>query len=113
MLSHANLYANAMQGVLWFKDTRPGEERTLAALPFFHVFAMTTVLLFGVYAGAEIIMLPRWDLRAGRPHDRARKPTYLPRRSHPVQRHRELPRQGRPDQHPFLHQRRRAAAAGG
>ncbi len=77
MLSHANLYANATQGVLWFKDTRPGQERTLAALPFFHVFAMTTVLLFGVHAAAEIIMLPRWDLRQAVRTIARRKPTYF------------------------------------
>ncbi len=60
MLSHANLHANAVQGVLWFHATRPGQERVLAALPFFHVFALTTVLLFSVQAGAEIVMLPRF-----------------------------------------------------
>ncbi len=77
MLSHANLYANTAQGVRWFKDTRWGEERTLAALPFFHVFAMTTVLLFSIYAGAEIILLPRWDLRQAVGTIARRKPTYL------------------------------------
>ena len=77
MLSHANLYANAVQGVLWFKDTKPGAERTLAALPFFHVFAMTTVLLFSVHAGAEIIMMPRWDLQQAIRLIAKRKPTYL------------------------------------
>ena len=60
MLSHANLHANAVQSILWFHATRPGQERMLAALPFFHVFALTTVLLFSVHAGAEIVMLPRF-----------------------------------------------------
>ena len=64
MLTHANLYANTVQGVRWFKDTRPGEERVLAVLPFFHVFGMTTVLLYGVHAGAEIVMMPRFELPA-------------------------------------------------
>ncbi len=77
MLSHANLYANAVQGVRWFKDTQPGQERTLAALPFFHVFAMTTVLLFSIHSGSEIILLPRWDLRQAIRVIARRKPTYL------------------------------------
>ena len=77
MLSHANLYANASQGVLWFKDTIPGAERTLAALPFFHVFAMTTVLLFSVRAAAEMILMPRWDLEQAIRLIGRHKPTYL------------------------------------
>ena len=78
MLSHANLYANAAQGVMWFKDTRPGEERVLAALPFFHVFAMTTVMLFAVFSGAEIIMLPRFELRNAVATIGRRRPTFMP-----------------------------------
>ncbi len=78
MLSHANLYANAVQGVRWFKDTRFGHERMLAVLPFFHVFAMTTVLLFSVYSGAEIIMLPRFVLRDAVRAIARRRPTYMP-----------------------------------
>jgi len=78
MLSHANLYANTIQGVRWFKDTRMGQERTLAALPFFHVFAMTTVLLFSVHAGAEIIMLPRFELAQAVRTIARRKPTFMP-----------------------------------
>ena len=62
MLTHANLYANAVQGVRWFLNPVPGQERVLAALPFFHVFAMTTVLLFAVRTAAEIIMLPRFEV---------------------------------------------------
>lgn len=78
MLSHANLVANAVQGARWFSDTRPGEERMMAALPFFHVFAMTTVLLFSVYAGAEIIMVPRFELAQVVKLIGRRRPTFMP-----------------------------------
>ena len=78
MLSHANLYANAVQGTRWFSDTRFGEERTLAVLPFFHVFAMTTVMLFSVRAAAEIIMLPRFDLAQAVATIARRRPTFMP-----------------------------------
>ncbi len=78
MLSHANLYANALQGAGWFHKARPGEERVLAALPFFHVFAMTTVLLFGVALGAEIIMLPRFELKQAVATIARRRPTFMP-----------------------------------
>ncbi len=78
MLSHANLVANTIQGTRWFSDTRPGEERMLAVLPFFHVFAMTTVLLFSVHSGAEIIMLPRFELAQAVKLIARRRPTFMP-----------------------------------
>ena len=62
MLTHANLTANARQCVLWFSEARPGEERMLAVLPFFHVFAMTVALNAAMLLGAEILLVPRFDL---------------------------------------------------
>ncbi|MDA5194027.1 long-chain-fatty-acid--CoA ligase [Govanella unica] len=64
MLSHANLYVNALQSKLWFSGVRLGEERILAVLPFFHVFAMTGVLNMGIAVGGELLMLPRFELEA-------------------------------------------------
>jgi len=61
MLSHANLAANVSQMLHWFPDLRPGEEKILGVLPLFHVFAMTSVMNFAVAAGAEMILLPRYD----------------------------------------------------
>src|SRR3712207_4332676 len=43
MLTHANLCANARQSIAWDTATREGEERVLAVLPFFHIFALTAV----------------------------------------------------------------------
>ena len=78
MLSHANLYANTVQGVRWFHNPAPGQERMLAALPFFHVFAMTTVLLFSVHSATEIIMLPRFELKQAVRAIARRRPTFMP-----------------------------------
>ena len=36
----------------------------MAVLPFFHVFAMTSVLNYGIVMGAELVMLPRFELGA-------------------------------------------------
>ena len=74
----ANLYANTVQLRLWFKDVKPGQERVLAVLPFFHVFAMTTVLLAAVDGGQEIIMLPRFELTSVIRTIARRRPTMLP-----------------------------------
>ena len=62
MLTHANLTANARHCVLWFPEARLGEEKMLAVLPFFHVFAMTVALNTAMMLGAEILLVPRFDL---------------------------------------------------
>ncbi|WP_419905799.1 long-chain-fatty-acid--CoA ligase [Kiloniella sp.] len=62
VLTHANIMANTKQVVAWFSDAVPGEERIMGVLPMFHVFAMTTVLNMGIALGAEIILLPRFQL---------------------------------------------------
>ena len=62
MLSHANLSSNAVQSSVGLIGLRRGCERTLAVLPFFHVYALTGVLLFAVEGGHEVVMLPRFDL---------------------------------------------------
>lgn len=62
MLTHANLTANVEQCVKWFFDIQMGQEKMLAVIPFFHVFAMTTVLNLSVKCGFEIIATPRFEL---------------------------------------------------
>jgi long-chain acyl-CoA synthetase len=52
-----------------------GEERILAVLPFFHVFAMTAIMNHGIAMGAELILLPRFELGQVLRTLDARKPT--------------------------------------
>lgn len=78
MLTHANLVANARQVQAWFPGMALGEERMLAVLPFFHVFAMTVILNMGLAAGAELVMLPRFDTLQVLKTIARRKPTLLP-----------------------------------
>jgi long-chain acyl-CoA synthetase len=67
MLSHQNLTANARQVNLIDPHSRANEphgtaiDRILGVLPFFHVFANTTVLNRTIDNGGEIVMLPRFD----------------------------------------------------
>jgi long-chain acyl-CoA synthetase len=77
-LTHQNLRCNAEQIALWYPEARPGEERLLGVLPFFHVFAMTTVLNYAVRMGAEIVMLPRFELREVLATISRKKPTLFP-----------------------------------
>lgn len=61
MLTHANLMANTRQ-LQRLVAAAEGEERILAVLPFFHVFAMTAIMNHGIAMGAELILLPRFEL---------------------------------------------------
>ena len=63
MLTHANLRANVEQIHLWFPAAQLGQEKFLAALPFFHVFAMTVIMNVAVKFGGEIVMMfPRFNV---------------------------------------------------
>ncbi len=59
MLTHRNLVANAFQMRALFRDMKEGGEVFMAAIPFFHVYGMTTCLLFAESIGAEVAMVPR------------------------------------------------------
>ncbi|MFV9507110.1 MAG: long-chain-fatty-acid--CoA ligase [Oscillochloridaceae bacterium umkhey_bin13] len=58
MLTHANLIANTLQINSFLPTGVPGGEKMMAAIPFFHVYGMTVAMLYGVYMGAEIIIVP-------------------------------------------------------
>ncbi|WP_068085791.1 long-chain-fatty-acid--CoA ligase [Polycladidibacter stylochi] len=63
MLTHANISANMEQMRELYFDTTLGEEKTLCVLPFFHVFAMTVLQNLSVLMAAEMVLLPRFDLK--------------------------------------------------
>lgn len=78
MLSHANLVANTEQVTLWFTGLEEGEERILGVLPLFHVFAMTVVMNMSIRTGAEMILLPKFDLKQLLDTVQRKRPTVLP-----------------------------------
>ncbi len=78
MLTHANLSINTHQSVLWGPDLVQGGERVMGILPFFHVFAMTSVMNLGVAKAATIILVPRFELIEGLKLIRKVKPTVMP-----------------------------------
>lgn len=63
MLTHANLIANAVQCQAVLYKVRRGRERILGALPLFHVYGMTTVMNKGISIAAEIILVPKYDVK--------------------------------------------------
>ncbi len=62
VLTHANLSINAQQVSRHMPSLRPGEERVLGVLPFFHVFAMTAVMNSGIEIGAELLLHTRFEI---------------------------------------------------
>ena len=78
MLTHANVTANVRQVSSWYGTPHRGHERFLAAIPFFHVFAMNVAMLVAFEYGAEIIMLPRFDLKDCLKTIHKKKPTFFP-----------------------------------
>ncbi|SCA54758.1 Long-chain-fatty-acid--CoA ligase [Candidatus Terasakiella magnetica] len=63
MLTHANIAANTHQVRHAMPPIVEGEECMLGVLPFFHVFAMTVVMNLGISIGAELVLLPRFELQ--------------------------------------------------
>jgi long-chain acyl-CoA synthetase len=62
MLTHRNLVADVFQCVSWNQDAVRGQERMLAALPFFHVYGMTVAMNEAIELAATIILLPRFNV---------------------------------------------------
>jgi len=78
MLTHSNIAINCQQSAAWAVNLAPGQERALAALPFFHVFAMTAVMNFAVSQGAELVIMPRFVLDDAMKLIDKNKPTVMP-----------------------------------
>ena len=78
MLTHANLYANTRQALMWDPELDYGNERMMGVLPFFHVFAMTVVMNLTIAIGGSIVMRPRVELDAVLADVTKKKPTLFP-----------------------------------
>jgi len=78
VLTHANLYANAVQCGYWFAGLKPGEERIMGVLPLFHVFAMTTVMNLAIHTGSQMILHPRFEMKPLLEDIAKMRPTLMP-----------------------------------
>ncbi len=61
MLTHYNIVVNTIQARLWCYQSEEGQERYIAALPFFHVFGMTILMNQSVYLAGTLILFPRFE----------------------------------------------------
>jgi acyl-CoA synthetase (AMP-forming)/AMP-acid ligase II len=60
MLTHRNLVANVAQTVGIIELDQ--DDRVAAVLPFFHIYGMTVLLNLSLYARAQLVTFPRFDL---------------------------------------------------
>jgi acyl-CoA synthetase (AMP-forming)/AMP-acid ligase II len=61
MLTHHNLVANVLQTAAAIPEV--GEDETIiAVLPFFHIYGLVVVLNLGLYHGATVVTVPRFEL---------------------------------------------------
>lgn len=62
MLTHLNLYANALQGEAWMHGAQYRKENFYAILPMFHAFGMTLFLTYGILKQARLVIFPSFDV---------------------------------------------------
>ncbi|PIU61535.1 MAG: long-chain fatty acid--CoA ligase [Armatimonadetes bacterium CG07_land_8_20_14_0_80_40_9] len=81
MLTHKNLVANVLQGRYWVPEKyhhTPGEEIMLCVIPFFHVYGMTVCMNLAIYAGATMLLVPRFQIEETLSIITKYKPTMFP-----------------------------------
>ncbi len=62
MLTHRNLVANLcqMDGLSYFYET----DTLICVLPMFHIYGLVVVLNMGLYCGATVVTMPRFELES-------------------------------------------------
>jgi long-chain acyl-CoA synthetase len=65
MLTHRNLVANVQQTIdVFVRDPAQFTGRKcVGALPFFHIYGLTCVMLFGIRLGIEQVLLPKFEVQ--------------------------------------------------
>ena len=77
--THASLVINADQISAWAPETELwSRNASSVCCRSFHVFAVSTVLSYGVRVGATLILLPRFDLDQALKTINRKKPTMMP-----------------------------------
>ncbi|HSJ45982.1 MAG TPA: AMP-binding protein [Euzebyales bacterium] len=65
MLTHGNIVANLVQIDAMAPHVAvpiSGHDVVLGLLPFFHIYGMTVIMCYGLFKGATIVTMPRFDL---------------------------------------------------
>jgi fatty-acyl-CoA synthase len=59
MHTHASIMHNAVAGAMWGGATM--QTVTLMVVPMFHITGMVSLMHTSIYAGATMVLMPRWD----------------------------------------------------
>jgi len=78
MLTHRNLSCQVQQLKAWFPTFKLGEEIMLGALPFFHVFGLSTSMNFAISMGWANILMPKPKPESLLENISKFKPTFAP-----------------------------------
>ncbi len=78
MLTHANLSKQVQHIAAWFPTFNKGEEIILGALPFFHVFGLSTAMNFSIYMGWSDVLVPNPKPESLLEAIRKLRPTFAP-----------------------------------
>jgi long-chain acyl-CoA synthetase len=78
MLTHGNLSKQVQQIAAWFPQFKKGEEIMLGALPYFHVFGLSTAMNFSIFMGWGQILIPKPQPEPLLEAIRKFKPTFTP-----------------------------------
>ena len=66
MLTHRNLAANVQQAIQVFvegEEDLANNEGSVAVLPYFHIFGLTSVMMFSIRLGCKQLLLPRFEVQ--------------------------------------------------
>ena len=61
MLTHSNLFSNALQGEAWMHGAQYHKEIFYAVLPMFHAFGLTLFVTYGILKQAHLVLFPNFD----------------------------------------------------
>jgi len=78
MLTHGNLSKQVQQVAAWFPTFSKGNEIMLGALPYFHVFGLSTAMNFAIYMGWGQILIPKPQPESLLESIGKHRPTFVP-----------------------------------
>lgn len=79
MLTHKNLITNVMQSYIMYREKLSlGRDTVLAATPLYHVYAMTSAMNLGIYMGANILLVAKFNVDEVMPLIKQHQPTMFP-----------------------------------
>ncbi|MBN1574582.1 MAG: long-chain fatty acid--CoA ligase [Deltaproteobacteria bacterium] len=77
MLSHKNIVSCTVAIGSYFTNAVMGKERHISVIPAFHIYGLTMCTVMPVYQGAEIQLIPRFDVNMLLKEIPKLKPTYF------------------------------------